>query len=155
MTQTQQPRLRPARAADLPALLALERRCFAGDRLSARQYRAHLHNPRAWLVVALRDADLLGSALVFHRNDSRRARLYSIAVDPATRGLGLGARLLEAAERAARARRATHLRLEVREDNTPAIALYRARDYVEFGRKARYYEDGATALRFEKALTRR
>jgi ribosomal-protein-alanine acetyltransferase len=146
------PRVRRARRSDLDALIELEQRCFRGDRLSARQYRFHLDNDRAWLGVLERDGTLLGSALVMFRADSRAARLYSIAVDPAARGGGFGLALLRAAERAAAARGADAMRLEVRADNRAAIALYEREGYARFGRRRRYYEDGADALRFTKAL---
>ena len=81
------PRLRDARPADLPALLVLEA-MFQGDRLSARQFRRHLGNPRARLRVAAADGRLLGYHLVFLRAGSPWARLYSIAVDPAAQGSG-------------------------------------------------------------------
>jgi hypothetical protein len=45
------------------------------------------------------------------------------------------------------------IRLEVHETNAAAIARYRKTGYGEFGRHARYYEDGGDALRFEKRLT--
>ena len=77
------PRLRDARPEDLPALLALEA-MFPGDRLSARQFRRHLANPRACLRVAADGPRLLGYHLVFLRAGSPWARLYSIAVDPAS-----------------------------------------------------------------------
>jgi [ribosomal protein S18]-alanine N-acetyltransferase len=146
------PRVRRARRSDLDALIALELRCFRGDRLSARQYRFHLASNRAWLGVAGRDEVLEGSALVMFRADTRAARLYSIAVDPVARGAGLGLALLRAAERAARARGADEMRLEVRADNRAAIALYEREGYARFGRRRRYYEDGADALRFAKPL---
>lgn len=148
------PRLRAARPADLPALLALEAR-FATDRLSARQFRHHLRNPRARLRVAVLDGQPAGYALVLLRSGSRTARLYSIAVDPACRGRGLGARLLGEAERVARAAGAHELRLEVRTDNAAAIGLYEGRDYRRFGRREGYYEDGAAAWRYRRALDSR
>ena len=83
-------RVRRARRSDLDHLLDLEARCFRGDRLSARQYRWHLAGERAWLAVAERGGALVGSAMVLFRRDSRAARLYSIAVDPAARGGGIG-----------------------------------------------------------------
>jgi [ribosomal protein S18]-alanine N-acetyltransferase len=152
MPRPPDPRVRRARRSDLDELVALEARCFRGDRLSARQYRAHLGSERAWLGVAERGGALVGSAMVLFRADSRAARLYSIAVDPAARGGGLGLALLRAGERAAGARGATEMRLEVRADNAAAIALYEREGYVRFGRRDGYYEDGADALRFRRRL---
>lgn len=140
--------LRDARPDDLAALLALEAR-FPGDRLSKRQFRHHLVSASSQLRIV---DDGTGYALVLFRAGSDIARLYSIAVDPAVRGRGLGAALLADAEAGAAARGATRLRLEVREDNAAAIALYRGRGYAVFGRYAGYYADGADALRFEKRL---
>jgi ribosomal-protein-alanine acetyltransferase len=147
-------RLRRARRGDHAALLALEQRCFGGDRLSARQLHHHLHNPSAWLAVAERDGVVLGDALLLFRAGSDVARLYSIAVAPQARGTGVGARLLRAAEAAARARGCRRLRLEVRADNVAAIALYEARGYRRFGRRPGYYDDGADAWRYQCELGR-
>ena len=44
------------------------------------------------------------------------------------------------------------LRLEVREDNARAIRIYEQNGYRRIGREPDYYEDGATALRYEKTL---
>ena len=143
--------LRPARPADLAALLALEA-MFPGDRLSPRQFRRHLASPRARLRVAMFKGTLAAYALTLLRRGSAVARLYSIAVDPAWRGHGLGAALLiDAQEQALRAG-CDRLRLEVRADNAAAIALYRHAGFREFGRHPCYYEDGCDALRFEKLL---
>ena len=45
---------------------------------------------------------MLGYALVLFHEGTSLARLYSIAIDPRARGIGLGQKLLEAAEQAAR-----------------------------------------------------
>ena len=42
--------------------------------------------------------------------------------------------------------------LEARYDNSSAIALYESSGFRQFGEHARYYADGATALRYEKSL---
>ncbi len=143
--------LRDARSCDLERLLALEA-MFPGDRLSARQFRRHLSSPTARLRVAEFDGALAGYALLFVRRGSAVARLYSIAVDPAQRGAGLGALLLADVEQLARNAGRGILRLEVRADNVAAIALYRRAGYREQGRIPGYYEDGCDALRFDKAL---
>ena len=142
-------RLRTARAADLPDLLALEAR-FPGDRLSARQFRHHLGNPRARLRVATAAGRVAGYHLVLLRAGSAWARLYSIAVDPARRGQGLGRRLLRDAEAQARVAGARGLRLEVRQDNRAAVALYEAAGYRCLARLPRYYQDGGDGWRYAR-----
>lgn len=78
--------------------------------------------------------------------------VLSIAVDPALRRRGAGARLLGALLRAARERGATRAVLEVRVDNVAAMALYRAHGFAEVGRRARYYADGTDAAIMASAL---
>lgn len=147
-----QVRIRPARDADLAALIALENRVFTSDRLSARQMRHHLANPRAGMLVATLRGDIVGVAVVFFHASHRIARLYSIAVAPEARGTGIGEAMLAAAERHARTRGASAMRLEVRTDNAAAQALYERRGYRRFGVRPGYYEDGRDALRYEKAF---
>jgi ribosomal-protein-alanine N-acetyltransferase len=143
--------VRDASAADLPRLLALEQ-LFPGDRLSLRQFRHHLASSSARLRVAVVADALAGYALTLLRKGSNAARLYSIVVDPARRGLGLGETLLADALQQARLAGKTELRLEVREDNASAIALYQRMGFTPFGRREGYYEDGCAALRFVRQL---
>jgi ribosomal protein S18 acetylase RimI-like enzyme len=146
-------RIRRARLSDLDRLVALEQASFAVDRLSRRQYRRHLLSPAASVLAAVSGRAVLGSAVTFFRRGSGIARLYSIAVDAAARGRGIAAALLAAAEREARKCGARAVRLEVRKDNPAAIALYERHGYRRFGTHHAFYEDGADAWRYEKALT--
>lgn len=142
--------IRPARASDLDALMAIENASFDADRLSRTGYRRLLRRVSAAVLVAEDDGDICGSAIVLFRALSRKARLYSIAAKSGTSGVGRA--LLTAAENAARSCGATSMRLEVREDNDRAIQFYEKAGYVLFGRKADYYAGRITALRFEKVL---
>ena len=146
--------IRNAEDADLDGLGALEARSFASDRLARRSLGRLLCRPSASLRVAAAKAGgtVHGYSLVLFRKGSSVARLYSIAVDDERRGEGLGRRLLADAEGVAARRRQRVLRLEVREDNLPAIRLYERRGYRLIGRYARYYADKADALRYEKPL---
>jgi ribosomal protein S18 acetylase RimI-like enzyme len=145
--------IRPARQDDVDALVALEERVFDADRLSRRSFRRLIANPRDALLVA-RDADdvVIGYVLILFRSGTALARLYSIAVDPSRLKAGVGTSLIAAAEDIAEERDCIFMRLEVRADNDPAIALYKRRGYRQFGLYLDYYQDHMDALRFEKRL---
>jgi ribosomal protein S18 acetylase RimI-like enzyme len=144
-------RIRAAKARDLEALVELESRVFATDRLSRRSLRRFLTSASAAFMVAERDG-LAGTAIVLFRPGSAAARLYSIAVAPHMSGKGVASLLLKAVERVARRRGCDTIRLEVHETNHAAIARYRKQGYQEFGRHRGYYDDGGDALRFHKKL---
>jgi ribosomal protein S18 acetylase RimI-like enzyme len=145
-------RVRTAARADLGALLDLEQRVFATDRLSRASLARLLRAPSAVVLVAEADGRLAGTAIVLFRAGAGVARLYSIAVAPAMSGRGVAPMLLAAAEEAARDRGCRAVRLEVHHANHAAIARYRKSGYREIGRRRAYYEDGGDALRFEKRL---
>lgn len=144
--------LRRARPADLPALLAIEEQSFAGDRLSRRSFQHLLSRGHAILLVAERGGVVVGDAVVLLHGRTALARLYSLAVDPAHQGAGIGAALLARAEAEAAADGRAVMRLEVRPDNAAALRRYRAAGYREIGTIADYYDDHAPALRMEKRL---
>jgi ribosomal protein S18 acetylase RimI-like enzyme len=144
--------IRVAATSDLGALELLEQQCFSHDRLSGRSLQRLLTRSQGELWVAERAGQLLGSAVLLLRRGNRRARLYSLAVAPAARGLGLGRRLLERVEARALARGCSHLRLEVRLDNHAALNLYEANGYRHLRSLPGYYQDGAEGLRLEKRL---
>lgn len=170
--------IRKARTQDLNALLALENLCFSSDRLSRRSFRHFLNaqgknsaqnkpgvqNSKAdelptsslWLVLEndQPDAEVIGYGLLLFRRGTRLARLYSIAVSPNHQGKGIAGLLLDTLEQEAADLNLVFLRLEVRQDNQPAIGLYEKRGYRRFGTIKDYYEDGQTALRMEKRLLR-
>jgi len=147
--------LRRAAPPDVRALEDLERRSFSGDRLSRRSWRRLIDSPSAIVTIASgsQQQPLAASVLLF-RSTASVARLYSIAVDAAARGRGLGQRVLQRCVDDARAYGCDRLRLETRADNHAAQRLFRGLGFREFARKPSYYEDGQAAWRFEKSLLR-
>ncbi|HPI47882.1 MAG TPA: GNAT family N-acetyltransferase [Hyphomonadaceae bacterium] len=144
--------IRAATPADAAALQAIETTSFTQDRISPRAMGHHLRSDTADVLLATLGAAPAGYALLLYRSTSTLARLYSIATLPVARGKGVGRRLMDALERSAMKRGCDRLRLEVREKNRPAIALYESLGYRRIGRYENYYQDGAPALRFEKQL---
>ncbi|HEY6633191.1 MAG TPA: GNAT family N-acetyltransferase [Rhizobiaceae bacterium] len=144
--------IRPARASDVDALLAIENAVFPTDRLSGRSFRRLIASPSAAVLVADAGKGVAGYAVLLVRAGSPTARLYSIAAAPGVSGQGVGRALLGAAEREAARRGRRSLRLEVREDNARAIAIYRLAGFEPTGREADYYQDGMAAMRLKKEL---
>ena len=144
--------VRPARLDDLDGLLAIEG-VFPTDRLERRAFRHAVASPTIDLLVAGGAAGPIGYAMVQRRKNATVGHLTSIAVQPGAAGRGLGKRLLEAAETAARRHGCTRLRLEVRPDNKAAQTLYEKAGYRRIATLANYYEDGTAAWRYEKGLS--
>jgi tRNA threonylcarbamoyl adenosine modification protein YeaZ/ribosomal-protein-alanine acetyltransferase len=139
-------RLGPLGPADAARCAELEAQLFPGDDpwppAAFRRELAAEHNR----YVAARAGDLL----VGYAGISRLGRtppfeyeVHTIGVDPAYQGRGIGRRLLgELLDFAA----GGVVHLEVRTDNTAAIALYRSVGFVEVGVRRRYYRvSGADA----------
>ncbi|HEX7325994.1 MAG TPA: GNAT family N-acetyltransferase [Rhodanobacteraceae bacterium] len=145
-------RVRLATAADLDALQALEENTFTSDRISRRQWRHHLANPCATVLVSGAAGRVDAAAMALYRRNSRSARLYSLAVGAHARGTGLGGSLLAAIETDAQARGCTSIYLEVHVGNVIAITLYTRHGFVRTGRLAHFYEDGGDAWRYVKGL---
>ena len=144
--------IRPATLRDLDGLVELERRCFATDLISRRSFRHLVTRANASILVADEDGELAGYALVLFSRGTALARLYSIAVDGAFRGRGVGRGLLAAAEAEALARGCVSMRAEVRFDNVASLALFESNGYRRLEALEDYYEDHMGAFRFERTL---
>lgn len=141
-------RVRPARPADLPRILRLERDSFAVP-WSDRAFRTVMARPDASLLVVERSGEPVGYVAVWM--EGRDAELGDLAVAPEHRRDGLGTVLVEAAASAARERGAARIYLQVRESNDPARRLYRSTGFRRVGRKRGYYhaprEDALVLIR--------
>jgi [ribosomal protein S18]-alanine N-acetyltransferase len=147
----QQSRVRPAQHADDAAILTLEE-LFPSDRMSLRSVRHFLKSPSARSWVAELDGAVVGNLILVTRRGSRTGRIYSVVVAPQARGRRFGERMVRAAQAAASKLGLKRINLEVRQDNTPARALYAKLGYVEAASLPGYYEDGADGLRLSKEL---
>jgi ribosomal protein S18 acetylase RimI-like enzyme/predicted double-glycine peptidase len=143
--------IRLATTDDLDILVELEEQSFPGDRISRSSYRRLLKSDTALVLVEDEDGEVRGSAVLLFRQGLAAARLYSIATVPRYRGKGIGRKLVDACLEHVVERDCLFLRLEVREDNEEAIAMYERRGFKYVGRNGDYYEDGAAALRYEIA----
>tara|TARA_B100001939_G_C16777144_1_gene545274 strand:+ start:280 stop:735 length:456 start_codon:yes stop_codon:yes gene_type:complete len=149
--------IRDATAADLPALMALERAAFAADAQTARSMRwlVDRANSRFRVIEAPGGVGALsGYCVLLFRRGSRVARLYSIAVDSAARGQGIGARLVADALASATKRGDTVMRAEARMSNRSSRGLFAAAGFVETERLVDYYPGPEDGIRLKKQLER-
>lgn len=132
--------LREAAAADLDAVMALERASFPADAWSEAMMREELSSPHGRYLVLEEGGRLVGYAGLRAPRGSRDADVQTIAVAAASRGHGRGRTLLTALLEEA-ARRGVHdVFLEVRADNPVAQGLYASEGFREAGRRPRYYQ---------------
>ncbi len=138
-------RLRPATAADVPEVVALEEALFHGDAWSAAVTAEELTAPdRSALVACDEDGSVVGYAVA--RRSDHVVDLHRIAVATRCRRGGVGSALLEELRRAGRASGAGLMLLEVSAANAAALAFYVAAGFTEIDRRRRYYRDGSDAL---------
>ena len=109
-----------------------------------------LARPNVRFFVARRSGPIAGCAALVLGGDGE-AELKRMYVDPAARGLGIGRRLLQAAEDAARAEGVAVIRLETGIHQAEALGLYRASGYRDRGPFGAYCADPKSVF-IEKTL---
>ncbi len=135
--------IHPATVADLPAMMALEKRAATAAHWSAEQYEAlfRASDPGRVALILWEASELQGFVIV--RVVGKEWEIENIAVAGPARRRGLGTRLLGELLDSARAKDAAAVFLEVRESNQAARALYEKWAFRESGRRPRYYKDPA------------
>lgn len=144
---------RVASLDDLPWLVRLEADSFAYDVISRRSFYRFITEGRAVLLIDEADGGIRrGYVLCLFRSKSTAVRIYSIAIDPAFRGLGVGRALIREGEQWALNRGCRRVRLEVRIDNAASLQLFTSLGYQCVARLHAYYDDGGDAFRLERQL---
>ena len=146
--------MRALTVADLPRLAGLEQELFGPSAWSPEMLRQELAGPGRWYVGI--DGDLPaatgpvgtppssgGRALVAYAGlwfDGDVTQVMTIGVTTAAQRRGLATVLLRALVDRSRELGAQAVLLEVRVDNTPAIALYEQFGFSVLARRRRYYQ---------------
>lgn len=116
----------------------LEKMCFS-DPWSENSVASELNNPLSLWLVAEENQTVcgyIGSQTVLDETD-----MMNIAVHPECRRRGIAAALIAELVHQLRERGSHILRLEVRESNAPAIALYEAMGFTRLGLRKNYYRN--------------
>jgi ribosomal-protein-alanine N-acetyltransferase len=130
--------IRPLGYADLPQVIAIERRAFTTP-WSLAMFVLELSKPSGLCLAAVDpEAGRLVGYLILSRYNTVW-HLMNVAVEPARRREGIAWALLE--QMIDRAGAEQQYTLEVRTSNAPAIALYERFGFRSAGTRPRYYRD--------------
>ena len=128
----------PMNESHVAQVAALEKLCFS-DPWSETSIASELENPLSLWLIAEEDGAVcgyVGSQTVLDETD-----MMNIAVRPDCRRKGIAAALIAELVSRLKARGSRILRLEVRESNLPAIALYKAMGFTQLGLRKNYYRN--------------
>jgi ribosomal protein S18 acetylase RimI-like enzyme len=149
----------PADFEDWDELLALIRHAFAYmDGVIDPPSSAHLLTPELLrdkaraetIFLAFQGERLVGCVAVDERGD--HLYLGKLAVDPDVQGLGIGRRLLDAAEQLARARDKRTIELQTRVELTGNQKTFARLGFVETGRTAHPGYNRPTSITMRKTV---
>lgn len=123
-------------AQDLPAVVAIAKRCPEAAQWSFKSYEELHQNGQLALVV---EVDGCVAGFLAARAIAQEAEILNLAVDTAKRRRGYALALLNHALAELQRSGVQDVSLEVRESNHPAIQFYLAQGFVNSGRRTGYY----------------
>ena len=130
-------RTRPATAADIPAMMALEQHSVTAAHWPSHQYEVAFGGTARRMALALEESGEL-QAFLIARSVGGEWELENIAVSGPARRRGLGSRLLGEFLDHIRTEGGKAIFLEVRESNHAARALYEKWAFEACGRRLKY-----------------
>ncbi|MDR1092585.1 MAG: tRNA (adenosine(37)-N6)-threonylcarbamoyltransferase complex dimerization subunit type 1 TsaB [Clostridiales bacterium] len=136
----------PMAAADAEQAAVLEKRYFTNPE-TREMLLNRIFDPSS-RAVCVRDGDLLCAYLVA-RAAGGVCELETVAVRRVYRRLGFSQILMNDLKDFARGQNCACIRLEAREDNRPALALYEKFGFVKTAIRKNYYADGGNAVLYE------
>jgi ribosomal protein S18 acetylase RimI-like enzyme len=145
--------VRKAAETDLPQLLKIEEECFGNEKFTPETIRAFVARSDTFVLMAVDERELLGSAMCMVSTEGNVGKIASIAVLRRYRGRGVGSALLGACENEFRSHDLGRYSLEVETENESAISLYLSRGYEPKGIIKDFYSVGRDAYCMEKKVT--
>ena len=151
--------LRDYRPADFAVLWNIDQQCFApGIAYSKRELAIYIRRRGSFTIVAEHGG--IGSngspriaGFIVAEASRGMGHIISIDVLPDSRRLGLGSKLLLAAENRLQSLDCRAVILETAVDNTSALSFYKRHQYAVLKVSPRYYSNGVDALVLGKSLS--
>ena len=146
-------RLRDFQSEDFDTLWKIDQQCFApGIAYSRFELKVYLRRRTSFSLIAELDSRSIAGFIVAETGRRRAGHIITIDVLPEARRLGVGSKLLQAAEARLCAAGSERVALETAVDNASAIAFYKRHGYFLVKTIPRYYSNGVDALVMHKDL---
>jgi ribosomal-protein-alanine acetyltransferase len=131
--------IRPAKPADIPRILEIERSAVTAAHWREEDYAAMFEGKTSKRVVLVAEErkNVLGFVVAQVMTDEWE--IENVVVAPEARRRRLASRMIERLLDLATSRGAISVMLEVRESNEAARSLYANARFVEVGRRSKYY----------------
>lgn len=152
MSGTDNLKLELAKKKDVKELISLEKICFQEDAFSKNQITYLITKAKGEFIVIRKSNKIIAYLILSKRENSKQLRIYSIAIAPEARGLGLAKRLMNYTEEVCKKELKDRITLEVSKENLPAITLYQSMGYRIVGERPNYYANGGSALLMLKRI---
>jgi len=141
MTSTLPSGIYIANADEIDAIVEIERKCFPIKvAYSKRQLEQLILNAGSDCLVEKKDGSIRAFLIVTYRPRSLTCSIETIDVDPAFKNMGIGLKLLKAAEIEMKRRGMRWSQLEVSEGNEAALNVYQKAGYTFKERLVGYYK---------------
>lgn len=111
---------------------------------NANVLNEELENPLSDYIVAIENGEVVGYAGIWQPIDE--GHITNIVTKKDKRGNHIGTRMLEEIINLARTKNLKSVTLEVNEHNKPAINLYKKYNFIEMGKRTRYYNNTDDAI---------
>jgi [ribosomal protein S18]-alanine N-acetyltransferase len=150
--------LREYRPEDFEVLWSIDQQCFApGIAYSKRELAIYIRRRGSFTIVAeiagTRNASSPVAGFIVAEASRSMGHIISIDVLPESRRLGVGSKLLLAAENRLRSLGCRNVILETAVDNRSALGFYKRHQYTVLKVSPRYYSNGVDALVLGKSLS--
>ena len=125
---------------EFPILENLEKKCFEEEAWNISQIESH-HLVNSSILYF--DNDLKPTGYIIYLENPFEVEILRIGVLIESRRQGIAQKLLEEVFTISRNR---EIILEVKSENSPAIELYKKKDFIIFAVRKKYYPDGKDAI---------
>ena len=137
---------------DIDEIVSIENSSFDIEAFSRSQFKYLIAHASGKFLVVRYNGHMVAYISLLKRKDTRHLRIYSIAISPQMRGMGIGQLLIDKAIEYAVANNLDTISLEVRTDNIPALALYEKNGFEKSKLLYRYYGDNIDAYYMRKLI---